>query len=129
RAYWRGCEPPTTRARFWFLDPDGAAAFPNEDDLTVVVAAPHRSRLPEFRADPEKAYQRMVAALPDGPDIAQAERVSKMIGKLEVPNVMRPAASPGLAFVGDAALATDPSLGVGFGWAFEGADWLVDPTP
>src|SRR2546423_923873 len=81
-AYWRGAEPRTTRARLWFLDPDGAAAFPNEDDLTVVVAAPHRSRLQEFRADPEEAYQRMVAALPDGPDVAHAERASKLMGKL-----------------------------------------------
>src|SRR5207247_5040377 len=67
-AYWRGIEPRTTNARLWFLDPDGAAAFPNEDDLTVVVAAPHRSRLREFRMEPESAYRRMVAALPDGPD-------------------------------------------------------------
>src|SRR5256714_4179720 len=127
-AYLRGVEPRTTSARLWFLDPDGAAAFPNEDDLTVVVAAPHRSRLPEFRSDPEDAYRRMVAALPDGPDVAHAERASKLIGKLEVPNVMRPAARPGLAFVGDAALATDPSFGVGCGWAFESAEWLVDHT-
>src|SRR5256885_1944310 len=128
-AYWRGVEPRTTRARLWFLDPDGAGAFPNEDDLTVVVAAPHRSRLQEFRADPEEAYQRMVAALPDGPDVAHAERASKLMGKLEVPNVMRPAARPGVAFVGDAALATDPSFGVGCGWAFQSAEWLGDRTP
>jgi 2-polyprenyl-6-methoxyphenol hydroxylase-like FAD-dependent oxidoreductase len=127
-AYWRGLRPRTARARLWFLDPDGAAAFPNEDDLTVVVAAPHRSRLQEFRADPEDAYQRMVAALPDGPDIAGAERASKLIGKLEAPNVMRPAARPGVAFVGDAALATDPSFGVGCGWAFQSAEWLADDT-
>jgi 2-polyprenyl-6-methoxyphenol hydroxylase-like FAD-dependent oxidoreductase len=127
-AYWRGLRPVTTRARLWFLDPDGAAAFPNEDDLTVVVAAPHRSRLAEFRADPEDAYLRMVAALPDGPDLARAERASKLIGKLEVPNVMRPAARPGVAFVGDAALATDPSVGVGCGWAFQSAEWLADHT-
>jgi menaquinone-9 beta-reductase len=127
-AYWRGLRPRTTRARLWFLDPDGAAAFPNEDDLTVVVAAPHRSRLEEFRADPEDAYRRMVAGLPDGPRVADAERASKLIGKLEVPNVMRPAARPGVAFVGDAALATDPSFGVGCGWAFESAEWLVEHT-
>jgi flavin-dependent dehydrogenase len=127
-AYWRGLRPVTTRARLWFLDPDGAAAFPNEDDLTVVVAAPHRSRLGEFRADPEDAYRRMVAALPNGPDLAGAERASKLIGKLEVPNVMRPAARPGIAFVGDAALATDPSVGVGCGWAFQSAEWLADHT-
>jgi 2-polyprenyl-6-methoxyphenol hydroxylase-like FAD-dependent oxidoreductase len=127
-AYWRGLRPVTTQARLWFLDPDGAAAFPNEDDLTVVVAAPHRCRLGEFRADPEDAYRRMVAALPDGPDLARAERASKLIGKLEVPNVMRPAARPGVAFVGDAALATDPSFGVGCGWAFQSAEWLADHT-
>jgi menaquinone-9 beta-reductase len=127
-AYWRGVRPVTTRARLWFLDPDGAAAFPNEDDLTVVVAAPHRSRLGEFRADPEDAYQRMLAGLPDGPNLADAERASKLIGKLEVPNLMRPAAQPGVAFVGDAALATDPSVGVGCGWAFQSAEWLVDHT-
>src|SRR5439155_4448537 len=114
------------RARLWFLDPDGAADFPNEDDLSDVVAPPHRSRLREFRADPEGAYRRMIATLADAPDIANAERASKLIGKLEVPNVMRSAARPGVAFVGDAALATDPSFGVGCGWAFQSAEWLVD---
>jgi menaquinone-9 beta-reductase len=42
--------------------------------------------------------------------------------------VMRPAARPGVAFVGDAALATDPLFGVGCGWAFQSAEWLVDRT-
>ena len=125
-AYWRGLRPRTTGARLWFLDPDVAAAFPNEDDLTVVAAAPHRSRLADFRADPERAYRQMVAGLPNGPALAGAERASKLIGKLEVPNVMRPAASRGVAFVGDAALATDPVFGVGCGWAFQSAEWLVD---
>jgi flavin-dependent dehydrogenase len=41
---------------------------------------------------------------------------------------MRPAARPGVAFVGDAALATDPVFGVGCGWAFQSAEWLVDHT-
>lgn len=127
-AYWRGVEPRTTNARLWLLEPDGAAAFPNEDDLTVLVAAPHRSRLAEFRRDAESAYRRMVVGLPDGPDVARAERASKLVGKLEVPNVMRPAARPGIAFVGDAALATDPSVGVGCGWAFQSAEWLADCT-
>jgi 2-polyprenyl-6-methoxyphenol hydroxylase-like FAD-dependent oxidoreductase len=127
-AYWRGIRPATKIARLWLLDPDGAAAFPNEDDLTVVVAAPCRSRLSEFRADPEAAYLRMIAGLPDGPDLDKAERVSKLIGKLEVPNVMRPAARPGVAFVGDAAVASDPSFGVGCGWAFQTGEWLVDHT-
>ena len=127
-AYWRGVRPRTTTIRAWALDPDGAAQFPNEDDLTVLAVGPHRSRLAEFRADREGAYARMLAGLADTPDLSQAERVSDLIGKLEMPNVIRPAARPGVAFVGDAALAADPLFGVGCGWAFQSAEWLVDET-
>jgi flavin-dependent dehydrogenase len=127
-AYWRGVKPATTCIRIWLLDPDGAAQFPNEDDLTVLVATYHRSRLAEVRADPEGSYMRTLASLPDGPDLNGAERVSKLLGKLEVPNVIRPAARPGIAFVGDAALATDPLFGVGLAFAFQSAEWLVDET-
>ena len=131
-AYWRGIEQPPSprgpRMRLWILDPDGAAEFPNEDGLTVLVATYHRSRLQEVRADLEGSYARMLAGLPDGPDLSGAERVSKLLGKLEVPNVMRPAARPGIAFVGDAALATDPLFGVGITFAMQSAQWLVDET-
>jgi 2-polyprenyl-6-methoxyphenol hydroxylase-like FAD-dependent oxidoreductase len=126
-AYWRGL-PKTTRARLWLADPDGIAVFPNEDDVTVVVAGMHKAHLPRFRADPERAYRAAIASVPDAPRLDDAERVSKLLGKLDVPNVMRPAAQRGLAFVGDAALATDPTMGVGCGWAFQSAEWLVDHT-
>lgn len=112
----------------WFTEPDCAYTFPNEDGLCVVLAAPHRDRLPEWRADLEGAYLRYMAGLPDAPDLSHATRESRLIGKLDVPNVSRPAARPGLAFVGDAALAADPLWGVGCGWAFQSADWLVAET-
>src|SRR5947209_9346713 len=129
-AYWRGVEQlksaDGTAMRLWMLDPDGAALFPNEDDLTVLVATYHRSRLAEVRADLEGSYLRLLGSLPDAPNLSGAERVSKILGKLEVPNVIRPAAQPGLALVGDAALATDPLFGVGITFAFQSATWLVD---
>jgi menaquinone-9 beta-reductase len=127
-AYWRGVRPATDRARLWLLDPDGAAQFPNEDDLTALVAVAHRSRLAEFRADLNGAYARMLERLPDGPELERAEQLSKLIGALDLSNVMRPAARPGVAFVGDAALGTDPLFGVGLSWAFQSAEWLVDRT-
>jgi flavin-dependent dehydrogenase len=125
-AYWRGVRPRTANARGWLLDPDAAAQFPNEDDVTALVTGYHRCRLTEVRADLEHAYVRRLEALPDGPDLSRAERVSKLIGKLEMPNVMRPAARPGIAFVGDAAVASDPLVGVGCGWAFQSAEWLAE---
>jgi flavin-dependent dehydrogenase len=127
-AYWRGVEPADDRSRMWFMEPDCAYTFPNEDGLCLILAAPHRDRLPEFRDDLDGAYLRYIAALPDAPDLSRATRESKLLGKLDVPNVSRPAARPGLAFVGDAALASDPLWGVGCGWAFQSAEWLVEET-
>jgi flavin-dependent dehydrogenase len=92
----------------------------------VVLAAPHVNRLPEFRDDLDGAYERYLANLPDPPNLEGATRESKLIGKLKLPNVSRPAARPGLAFVGDAALASDPLWGVGCGWAFQSGEWLAD---
>jgi flavin-dependent dehydrogenase len=131
-AYWRGI--PHARAsrgvalRLWFLEPDAVAEFPNEDGLTLLVVSWHRSRLDEVRADVERAYLRTLSGLADAPALDGAERVSKLIGRLDVPNVMRPASRPGIAFVGDAALATDPLFGVGITFALQSAEWLVDET-
>jgi flavin-dependent dehydrogenase len=125
-AYWTGLDPGRTRSRMWMLDPDFAYLFPNEGGQTIVLTAPHESRLPEFRADLEGAYMRDIARLPDAPDLSGATRTSKVLGKLKLPNVMRRAAQPGLALVGDAALASDPLWGVGCGWAFQSAEWLAD---
>jgi menaquinone-9 beta-reductase len=126
--YWSSVRPATTRSRMWLLNPDAAYTFPNEDDLTVVLLAPHRNRLAEFHADLQGAYRRSINALPEGPDLSEAKLESKLLGKLDLPNVLRPAARPGVAFIGDAALAGDPLLGVGCGWAFQSADWLVEET-
>ena len=131
-AYWRGVERARTQAgpsmRLWLPHPDGASEFPNEDGLTVLVGVYARRRLAEVRADLEGSYMRTLSELPDGPELSNAERVSKILGKIEVPNVIRPAARPGIAFVGDAALAADPTFGVGISFAFMGAEWLVDET-
>jgi 2-polyprenyl-6-methoxyphenol hydroxylase-like FAD-dependent oxidoreductase len=51
-----------------------------------------------------------------------------MVGKLDMPNVYRSRTLPGLAFVGDALMASDPFWGVGCGWAFQSAEWLVEET-
>ena len=126
-AYWTGLQP-MTHVRGWLLDPDNAAQFPNEDDLTLLAVGATKADLPEFRADPEAAYARRIRALPDAPDLAAGERVSKLVGKIDMPNVWRAAAHDDVAFCGDAAVASDPLWGVGCGWAFQTAEWLVDET-
>src|SRR5581483_846281 len=55
-----------------------------------------------------------------------AKRVSELLGMIELPNHTRDAWKPGIAFVGDAALTSDPVFGIGCGWALQSADWLAE---
>jgi 2-polyprenyl-6-methoxyphenol hydroxylase-like FAD-dependent oxidoreductase len=110
----------------WLLEPDAAYAFPNDDGVTLLLCMPARDKLPAFKKDLEGSFARFLEGLPEGPQLAGAERVSKIMGATNLINRSRPAAIDGLAFVGDAALLSDPLWGVGCGWAFQSAEWLAD---
>jgi 2-polyprenyl-6-methoxyphenol hydroxylase-like FAD-dependent oxidoreductase len=131
-AYGGYFEGPAPRfspdASIWFLDPHWAAAFPTDDDLTFYAAMPTKARLPEFKQDPQGALVRFLADVPDAPPIRDSRLVAAepVIGKIDMTNRMRKPVAPGLALIGDAALATDPLFGVGCGWAFQSAEWLAD---
>ena len=112
--------------RIWMTDPQWAAAFPTDGGLTFYAAMPTKDRLPEFKRDPEGALVSFIADLPEAPPILESRRVDDVIGKIEMPNRVRRTVAPGLALVGDAALATDPLFGVGCGWAFQSGEWLAD---
>jgi 2-polyprenyl-6-methoxyphenol hydroxylase-like FAD-dependent oxidoreductase len=109
----------------WFLDPHWAAAFPTDSDLTFYAAMPTKARLPEFKANPEAALVRFLADVPEAPPIRESRAIEPVIGKIDMTNRMRKPVAPGLALIGDAALATDPLFGVGCGWAFQSAEWLA----
>ena len=111
---------------FWLMDPQCAGVLPTDDGLVLYAAMPTKDRLPEFRADPEAAMVAFFAGLPDPPPIRAGRRVGPIFGKLDLTNRIRGPVAPGLAFVGDAALATDPLFGVGCGWALQSGEWLAD---
>ncbi|MFH9727494.1 NAD(P)/FAD-dependent oxidoreductase [Streptomyces sp. NPDC017254] len=110
----------------WFLEPDMAYAFPNDDGVTVLAVLPDKKRLPAFREDLEGSFHDFVRALPDAPPIDSAQRVSKVVGLVNYPLHSRRPTAPGLAFIGDAALTGDPLWGVGCGWALQSARWLAE---
>ncbi|HET9199191.1 MAG TPA: NAD(P)/FAD-dependent oxidoreductase [Solirubrobacterales bacterium] len=110
----------------WFLDPDFAAAFPTDGDQIFYIAMTSKDRAAEFKQDPERALVEHVSAVPDPPPIGESRLVAPVQGKVEMPNRVRGPVGPGLALVGDAALATDPLFGVGCGFAFQSAEWLAD---
>jgi len=126
-AYFEGAPPPgAPDSSIWMMDPHWAAAFPTDSDLVFYAAMPTKDRLPEFKRDPEAALVSFLADLPDAPPIRAARRVGPVQGKLEMPNRVRGPVAPGLALVGDAALAIDPLFGVGCGWALQSGEWLAD---
>jgi 2-polyprenyl-6-methoxyphenol hydroxylase-like FAD-dependent oxidoreductase len=125
--YFEGPPPAgSPDASFWLLDPDMAAAFPTDSGLTFYAAMPVKDREEAFRSDPAKALVEMLAGLPDGPPIAASRMVQPAQGKIDMTNVAHTPTAPGLALVGDAALAIDPLWGVGCGWALQSAEWLAD---
>jgi 2-polyprenyl-6-methoxyphenol hydroxylase-like FAD-dependent oxidoreductase len=126
-AYFDG--PPSAAdgaSSIWMLDPNWAAAFPTDSGLIFYAAMPTKDRLPEFRRDPEAALVSFVGDAPEAPPIRVSRLASPVLGKIEMPNKVRVPVAPGLALVGDAAMAVDPLFGVGCGWAFQSAGWLAD---
>lgn len=125
--YFEGGEPPyAPDATAWFLDPQWAAGFPTDNGLTFYAAMPTKDWLPQFKRDPAGALVDFLANVPEAPPIREGRLVDSVMGKVDMTNRMRKPVAPGLALIGDAALATDPLFGVGCGWAFQSAEWLFD---
>ncbi|WP_019883857.1 NAD(P)/FAD-dependent oxidoreductase [Streptomyces purpureus] len=113
-------------AHTWFLEPDMAYAFPNDDGVTVIAVLPAKKRLPAFREDLEGSFAAFVRALPEAPPVDSAERITKITGLVNYPLHSRKPTAPGVALIGDAALTSDPLWGVGCGWAMQTAQWLTE---
>jgi len=126
-AYYRNLPLPTGGSMIlWLLDPDVAYAFAEDDGITLVGTFQTKDRESWFKRDLDANFEAYFRGLPRGPDLATGERISKILGKLDMPNTVRRAGRPGLAFVGDAALSADPVWGVGCGWAFQSGEWLAE---
>ncbi|HEX7290070.1 MAG TPA: NAD(P)/FAD-dependent oxidoreductase [Conexibacter sp.] len=126
-AYFAGATPAhAPDATLWMTDPQWAAAFPTDDGLTFYAAMPTKAWLPEFKRDPARMLVTFLGDQPEPPPIGDGEIVGPVMGKLDMENRLRRPVAPGLALIGDAALAIDPLWGVGCGWAFQSAEWLAD---
>ncbi|MBS1893198.1 MAG: NAD(P)/FAD-dependent oxidoreductase, partial [Actinobacteria bacterium] len=126
--YFEGVAPKgAPDASVWMMDPDWAAAFPTDEGLTFFAVMPTKDRLPEFKADPLKALVEYFERAPEAPSLRSATPTEEgIVGKIDMTNRRRTPSMPGLALVGDAALAIDPLFGIGCGWAFQTSEWLAD---
>lgn len=124
-AHFRDLPLPGGISHTWFLEPDMAYAFVNDDGVTVLAALPDKKRLPAFREDLEGSFLAFFRDLPEAPPIDSAERTTKIVGTVDYPLISREPTAPGVALIGDAALTADPLWGVGCGWALQSAQWLA----
>jgi flavin-dependent dehydrogenase len=126
-AYYRGLPlGSSVSSRYWHLDPHLAYAFKNDGDTTLLGVFFPKQELAKFKRDPENEFRRFWDAVPGAPPIGDAQPIDGLKGMTEMPNQWRPAAAPGIALIGDAAMTTDPIWGTGCGFAFASAEWLVD---
>jgi flavin-dependent dehydrogenase len=127
--YYRGVALSSGgNAQYWHLHPNLAYAFRNDDDTTLLGIFLPRGELRAFKSDPMGNFRRFWEGVPDAPLIGDAAPICELRGATELPNHWRPASAPGIALVGDAAMALDPIWGTGCSYAFASADWLVEQT-
>jgi 2-polyprenyl-6-methoxyphenol hydroxylase-like FAD-dependent oxidoreductase len=115
-----------TRQRVWYLEPNVAYESPTDGELSCFSVLAPKNDLGVWRIDPRAAMRRIFASLPGGIDLNDLRKVGPVTGVLEMPNMRRDAATPGLGLVGDAALSADPLFRTGCGWAFQSAAWLAE---
>ncbi|MGF6870846.1 NAD(P)/FAD-dependent oxidoreductase [Paraburkholderia sp. MM5477-R1] len=115
-----------TCSQMWLRGPETGYVFPNDGGVTVIAYMATKDKLDGFRTEPGEALARSMAGFPDAPDLSAAEPVGNTLLVKDYPNLWRPAAVGNVAFVGDALMSIDPLWGVGCGFAFQTAEWLVD---
>ena len=126
RAYRNVALRRGTCSQMWFRGGEIGYVFPNDDGITVIAYMATKERLDAFRTDPGKALERSMAVFPDCPELASAEPQGDTLVIKDYPNLWRPPTVRNIAFVGDALMSIDPLWGVGCGFAFQSAEWLVD---
>jgi 2-polyprenyl-6-methoxyphenol hydroxylase-like FAD-dependent oxidoreductase len=79
------------------------------DPLTLVLLMPPADRAPEFKQDPEGAWERTIAAIPPMAErLEGSRRVTKLRSSREHPSFFRHSTGPGWALAGDAGHFKDP---------------------
>jgi flavin-dependent dehydrogenase len=123
-SYWSGV--PLDAGELYQRPDAAAAAFPTNDDLTMVYIATTIAEFPSFRADIEGNYLRTLDRFGDlGGRVRSGQRVERIRTTPDLPNHLRFPYGPGWVLVGDAGLVMDPITAQGIGNAFVDAEQLA----
>ena len=109
-SYWSGV--PMEGAEVYMRPGRVVAAWPTNDDLTVVYVAAPRWEFQRFRANVEGNYLETISQLPGLAErVRAARREGRFSGTADLPNFFRKPYGAGWALVGDAGYHRDPITG------------------
>jgi 2-polyprenyl-6-methoxyphenol hydroxylase-like FAD-dependent oxidoreductase len=119
--YWSGL-PMHGRFETWVRQARGFAAWPTNDDLTVVIGGWPFAEFEANKRDIEGNYMKMLELAPEFAErVRAATREARFVGTA-VPNWFRKPYGPGWALVGDAGYNKDFITGHGMHDAFRDAE-------
>jgi 2-polyprenyl-6-methoxyphenol hydroxylase-like FAD-dependent oxidoreductase len=119
--YWSGL-PMHGRFETWVRQARGFAAWPTNDDLTVVIGGWPFAEFEANKRDIEGNYMKMLELAPELAErVRAATREARFVGTA-VPNWFRKPYGPGWALVGDAGYNKDFITGHGMHDAFRDAE-------
>lgn len=119
-SYWSGL-PMSGRFETYLRPNRGIAAWPTNDDLTVVIAGWPYAEFGANKANVEEAFLRTLSLAPTFAErVAAGTRAERFAG-MATPNGFRHSWGPGWALVGDAGYIKDPITGQGIQDAFRDA--------
>src|SRR5262245_12635945 len=122
--YWRGL-PMEGRFETYVRPARGFAAWPTNDDLTLLIVGWPFTEHDAYRKDIEGNYLRTLETAPAFAErVRRAEREADFVG-MAVPNFFRKPFGPGWALVGDAGYNKDFITAMGISDAFRDAELLA----
>lgn len=122
-SYWEGI--PLHGGEIYSRTRRALGAWPTNDGLTMIYVAWPAEEFKAFRSDVEGNYLTTIRQFL-GERINQGQRVERVVGSGEMPNVYRKPYGPGWALVGDASYIKDPITGLGISDAFRDAELLAN---
>jgi 2-polyprenyl-6-methoxyphenol hydroxylase-like FAD-dependent oxidoreductase len=123
--YWSGV--PTAGGELYQRPGRAVAAFPTNDNLTMIYVAAPLADFPAFRTDVEGHYLKTLDRCGDlGDRVRAGERAERLRTTPDLPNTFRVPYGPGWALVGDAGLVMDPITAQGIGNALRQAEMLAE---
>jgi 2-polyprenyl-6-methoxyphenol hydroxylase-like FAD-dependent oxidoreductase len=123
--YWSGV--PMAGGEIYQRPGRVVAAFPTNDDLTMVYMAAPIAAFEAFRTDVEGHYLKTLDLCGDLADrVRDGERAERFRTTPDLPNTLRVPHGPGWALAGDAGLVMDPITAQGIGNALRDAELLAD---